>query len=94
MSILVHDLHDSTSAEAYCTLGGEVIPPKVAQTLGERYGLQEWAAVLVPSIAPGKKLNTASSMSRLKTVDAELKKDLIKILLQVYMSGGFVTFSF
>lgn len=91
LTILVHDLHDSTSAEAYCTLGGEVIPSKTAQALGERYELKEWAAVLVPAMAPtpGKKMS-AASMSRLKTVDAGLKKELIGVLLKVYMSGGYV----
>lgn len=48
---LVHDMNDSTSAEAYCTLGGVVIPGKVASTIGERYGLLPWSMLVtgVPS---------------------------------------------
>ncbi|EMD32317.1 hypothetical protein CERSUDRAFT_119016 [Gelatoporia subvermispora B] len=88
LTILVHDMRDATSAEAYCTLGGEVVPAKIAQTLGERYGLQPWAALLLP---PTKSRPGASAMQRQRTVDAGLKKSLIRILLEVYMSGGEVT---
>ncbi|OCH89286.1 hypothetical protein OBBRIDRAFT_794404 [Obba rivulosa] len=85
LTILVHDLHDATSAEAYCTLGGEVVPAKVAQTLGERYGLQQWAALLLP---PTKSRPGASAMQQQKTVDNGVKESLIRTLLEVYMSGG------
>ncbi|CDO71043.1 hypothetical protein BN946_scf184844.g47 [Trametes cinnabarina] len=92
LSILVHDLNDSTSAEAYCTLGGEVVPARTAQVIGERSGLQAWAALVTPLAAPGKPVKSGSaSMKRTKTVDEEVKKDLIMILLEVYMSGGETT---
>ena len=92
LTSLVHDLRDPTSAEIYCTLGGEIVPPKTAQSLGERFELQAWATLIVPTAAPGRPaLPKAQSMSRLATVDSELKKSLIRILLEVYMSGGEAT---
>ncbi|KAF9442025.1 hypothetical protein P691DRAFT_765651, partial [Macrolepiota fuliginosa MF-IS2] len=54
LEVLVRDLRDSTSAEAYCTLGGEVVPVKVALAVAEssftstsnssatEVGLREW----------------------------------------------------
>ena len=91
LSILVHDMNDSTSAEAYCTLGGEVVPAKTAQQIGERSGLQPWAALVTPLAAPGKQPKPgAVPMKRQKTVDEDVKKDLVMILLEVYMSGGCV----
>ncbi|KAI0365805.1 hypothetical protein BV20DRAFT_953552 [Pilatotrama ljubarskyi] len=92
LSILVHDINDATSAEAYCTLGGEVVPAKTAQVLGERSGLQAWAALVTPLAAPGKLVKPgATPMKKTKTVDDEVKKDLVMILLEVYMSGGEAT---
>lgn len=79
------DLHDSASAEIYCTLGGAVVSPKTAHALGERFQLQAWAALIAPLPVANK---GASALEREKTVDESLKKDLTKILLEVYMSGG------
>ncbi|KZT07025.1 uncharacterized protein LAESUDRAFT_652182 [Laetiporus sulphureus 93-53] len=87
LTSLVHNLRDTTSAEIYCTLGGEVIPLKTAQSLGERFALQPWAALLAPPTS-GKTRPGAPPLNRLATVDGDLKKSLIKILLEVYMSGG------
>jgi len=86
----VHDLHDSTSAEVYCTLAGEIIPAKVAQSIGDRCDLHAWSSLLLPS-ATGKGKPAAVPMSRQGTVDPDLKKRLIRILLEVYMSGGEAT---
>ncbi|KAI0628634.1 hypothetical protein C8Q77DRAFT_1067693 [Trametes polyzona] len=92
LAILVHDLNDATSAEAYCTLGGEVVPAKTAQAIGERAGLQPWAALVTPLAAPGKQVKPgAAPLKKTKTVDDEVKKDLVMILLEVYMSGGEAT---
>ena len=89
LTSLVHDLHDPTSAEIYCTLGGEIVPPKTAQSLGDRFELQAWAALIAPPTPSGKAgIPKAPSMSRLATVDGDLKKSLIRTLLEVYMSGG------
>ncbi|CAL1698826.1 unnamed protein product [Somion occarium] len=88
LSILVHTLHDSSSAEAYCTLGGEVVPAKTAQSLGERFSLQSWAALFVPPVSAGKAKSSAAFMKRQKSVSEERKRELTRILLEVYMSGG------
>ena len=82
----MHDLHDASSAEAYCTLGGEVVPVKTAQSLGEKYGLQAWTSALFSS--PRAKVS-ATPVARQKTVDEGLKKELLKVLLEVYMTDGF-----
>ncbi|KAJ7343434.1 hypothetical protein DFH08DRAFT_937969 [Mycena albidolilacea] len=79
LSALVNDLHDSLSAEAYCTLGGDVVPGKVIQDIcaDPTLGLAIWASGL-------------SSKGRQKTVDASdglvKRKELLKTLLEVYMS--------
>lgn len=88
IATLVHDMSDSTSAEAYCTLGGVVIPGKVANTIGERYGLLPWA-VLVTGIRGhnGGRMDRSQSQ---RTVDEGKKRDLLQVLLEVYMSAGWV----
>ncbi|KAJ7709853.1 hypothetical protein B0H17DRAFT_1155701 [Mycena rosella] len=80
LSTLVNDLRDSSSAEAYCTLGGDVIPGKVAQGIcaDARLGLGMWASGL-------------GGKGRQNTLDANgdaaaKRKELLKILLEVYMS--------
>ncbi|KAJ7452354.1 hypothetical protein B0H11DRAFT_2073067 [Mycena galericulata] len=80
LSTLVNDLHDSSSAEAYCTLGGDVIPYKDAQAIcaDAKLGLGIWASGF-------------SGKGRQNTVDANdvgavKRKELLKILLEVYMS--------
>ena len=94
---LVLDLHDAASAEAYCTLAGAVVAPRAAHALGERYGLQPWAALVSSPLTPasgslpsgqGQKPEKAGQVEREKTVDEELKRELTGILLEVYMSGG------
>lgn len=74
----MNDLRDSSSAEAYCTLGGDVIPSKDAQAIcaDAKLGLGMWASGL-------------SGKGRQKTVDvndAVKRKELLKTLLEVYMS--------
>ncbi|KAJ7449862.1 hypothetical protein FB451DRAFT_1530211, partial [Mycena latifolia] len=80
LSTLVNDLRDSSSAEAYCTLGGDVIPGKVAQAIcgDAKLGLGMWASGL-------------GGRSRQNTLDfngddTAKKTELLKILLEVYMS--------
>ncbi|KAG6861142.1 hypothetical protein C0995_003410 [Termitomyces sp. Mi166 len=88
LSNLVHDLHDSTSAELYCTLGGDIVPPKAAQTLAENNaGLEGWATALYDA----KLRNGAAvvGMTRQKSgVDEGKKTELLKVLLEVYMNDG------
>ncbi|KAJ7685236.1 hypothetical protein DFH06DRAFT_1357108, partial [Mycena polygramma] len=80
LSALVNDLHDSLSAEAYCTLGGDVITGKDIQTIcsDPKLGLGVWATGL-------------GAKGRQKTTDANddglvKRKELLKTLLEVYMS--------
>ncbi|KAJ7109430.1 hypothetical protein C8R44DRAFT_802494 [Mycena epipterygia] len=78
LSTLVNDLRDSSSAEAYCTLGGDVIPSKDAQAIctDAKLGLGMWASGL-------------SGKGRQKTVDVNdvvKRKELLKTLLEVYMN--------
>ncbi|KAH9478601.1 Transforming growth factor-beta receptor-associated protein 1 [Psilocybe cubensis] len=91
LQILVHGLNDSTSAETYCTLGGDIVPPKVAQSIADDNNLQDWTAVLFGSPST-KAVNGrgvgAVPLTRLKTVNEDLKKELLKILLEVYMDVG------
>ncbi|TCD60728.1 hypothetical protein EIP91_009622 [Steccherinum ochraceum] len=84
LTTLVHTLRDFVSAEAYCTLGGEIIPAKVAQSFGERFGLQPWATLFVP-VAPA---GVAVAMKRSRTVEDSRKRELARVLLEVYMAGG------
>ncbi|KAF4618694.1 hypothetical protein D9613_009798 [Agrocybe pediades] len=85
LQILVHDLSDATSAEMYCALGGDIVPPKIAQTIARDCGLDAWASALfgVPVKSPNG-TPAPASISRTNTVNEELKKELIKILLEVY----------
>ncbi|KAF8320486.1 hypothetical protein DL93DRAFT_2052874 [Clavulina sp. PMI_390] len=75
-------LGDFSSAEAYCTLGGDVIPGKVALRVGEIAHLQEWARLVA---APR---GAQSSVKRSKTTDDKRVKSLLKILIEVYTQGG------
>ncbi|KAF8958169.1 hypothetical protein BDZ97DRAFT_1842909 [Flammula alnicola] len=90
LHILVNDLSDSTSAETYCTLGGDIVPPKLAQSIAEDAGIQVWATTLfglppTTKSVNGKAVPSATSLTRLKTVNEDLKKELLRILLEVYM---------
>ena len=94
---LVHDLHDATSAEAYCTLGGgggAVVPPRVARALAESETyLEGWAGALFGSGGGGKKGTPAVPLplERQKSgVDEGVKRALLKLLLEVYMMDGYV----
>ncbi|KAL5523259.1 hypothetical protein ACEPAF_1526 [Sanghuangporus sanghuang] len=101
IATLVRDVHDPTSAEAYCTLGGDVIPSKVAWSIGERCGLQRWAALVTNAGSPPLGLSASASASvgftggsgvglngNLKVADESTRKELLKVLLGVYMGGG------
>ncbi|KAF9479756.1 hypothetical protein BDN70DRAFT_906111 [Pholiota conissans] len=91
LHVLVNDLSDSTSAETYCTLAGDIVPPMVAQSIAADSGLQDWATSLFglssSKSANGKSAAGPTPIARLKTVNEELKKELLKILLEVYMDA-------
>ncbi|KAG6896421.1 hypothetical protein C0992_008386 [Termitomyces sp. T32_za158] len=79
LSTLVHDIHDSTSAEIYCNLGGDVISPKTAETLAENNaGLEGWAMALF-----GTRLKHGTAVVEMTR---QKKSELLKVLLEVYMS--------
>jgi hypothetical protein len=69
------NLRDSVSAETYCTLGGTLIPLRTAQSITEELGIPLWITPLA-----ARKIEVAESK----------KKELLKILMEVYMSGGSV----
>jgi vacuolar protein sorting-associated protein 3 len=88
----VHTLRDTASADAYCALGGRAVSPKVAQFMGERLDLQPWAALVVG----GTTRHGSSTRVSAKHDDKleEKRGELLKVLLKVYMSGGYVYRSF
>ncbi|KAJ7285781.1 hypothetical protein C8J57DRAFT_1285778 [Mycena rebaudengoi] len=79
LSTLVHDLHDASSAEAYCTLGGDVIPGKVAQSIcgDTKLGLSMWA---IGFNGRGRQKTDPGDDGAAK------RTELLRILLEVYMS--------
>lgn len=88
LNILVHTLRDSKSAETFCALGGEVVPTRTAQSLGERFGLQQWANMFAPPApAKGRMGLPVAPVKSQKSVSEDRKRELVKILLEVYMNG-------
>ncbi|CAE6484734.1 unnamed protein product, partial [Rhizoctonia solani] len=79
LTVLVHEVQDSVSAEAYCALGGVVIPPKVANSVGDRRGMQSLAWL----VSVGGR--------RTVPVTEEKRRELLKILMEVYTLGGEAT---
>ncbi|KAG6815680.1 hypothetical protein H0H93_009226, partial [Arthromyces matolae] len=83
LSTLVHDLHDSTSAELYCALGGKLVLPKTAQLLSNNNpGLEGWASTLFGGV------KTKTRSPEKIVVDEGQRTELVRILLDVYMSNG------
>ncbi|CAE6361340.1 unnamed protein product [Rhizoctonia solani] len=79
LTILVHEVRDSVSAEAYCALGGVVIPPKVANLVGDRRGMQSHAWLV------------GTGGRRAAPVTEEKRRELLKTLMEVYTLGGEAT---
>lgn len=79
LTILVHEVHDSVSAEAYCALGGAVVPSKVATAVGDRRGMQAYARLVSAGGRAGA------------PVTEEKKRELLRILMEVYTQGGYVS---
>lgn len=85
LAILAHDLHDYTTAEAYCMLGGAVVSAKTAQMIVESdAGLEQWVSALFGAAPPTSK----SVLHHNQMFDGELKRELLKTLLGVYMNNG------
>jgi hypothetical protein len=79
----------------YCTLGGQIVSPVLAKVIGESSDLQEWASFLESqTMRRGRGKSLSSTVSGTRTtptkVDEKLKKELITILLKVYMNGRYV----
>lgn len=86
LRLLVHNLRDTTCADAYCGLGGYAISPKVAQFVGERFDLQPWADIIITALS--RRLGPGRGGNRSREFVEETKRQLLKILLEVYMSDG------
>lgn len=76
-------LGDASSAEAYCKLGGDAIPGKVALQVGGLAHLEEWARLIA---APRSK--PIGRPTRAKTPDDKRTKALLRILMEVYTHEG------
>ncbi|TFK19356.1 hypothetical protein FA15DRAFT_674517 [Coprinopsis marcescibilis] len=92
LTILARDLNDAASAEAYCSLQGDVIPPKVAIAIAEAARLHRWTeGLLLDSGTNGQSAAKAKAQSAvpLPIQKPEAKqKELLKVLLEVYMSDA------
>jgi hypothetical protein len=63
------------------------VPAKTAQSIGEKCGLKQWSSALfLPPAASAKPGSKAPPLVKQKSVNEELKNELLKILLEVYMS--------
>ena len=74
LRLLALDVGDFVSAQAYCTQGGEIIPPKIAHLI----------AAHVPELAGWATLGDVGRKRR-GTVDAKIQESLVMDLLGVYM---------
>jgi vacuolar protein sorting-associated protein 3 len=88
---LVKDLQDSITAEAYCSLGGKVIPPKVAASIGEQLNLGEWASLILQGDDRSRSTSAIDVLSMNGTSTSAV--ELTRMLLEVYMNAGEVKVS-
>lgn len=99
LSILVNQLQDSITAEAYCSLGGQVIPPKVATAIGEGLGLTIWTSLVAGRMRPQRSSSNLSTSALSVNIiggihtpnvgEQERTKHLLtSMLLEVYMNAG------
>jgi hypothetical protein len=93
LTTLARDLNDAASAEAYCNLQGEFIPPKVAVSVAEATGLSQWVEGLSFGIQPTAR-QRAQSIPQPPPKDETKSRELIKLLLEVYMSDECVCSTF
>ncbi|KAG8941174.1 hypothetical protein FRC03_004791 [Tulasnella sp. 419] len=94
LTLLVRTVHDSTSAEAYCTSEGEVVSNIVATVVGHQLGLDLRSNLVVSGGVSGLAIskNKAGKMERnistKEAVDESKKKELLRILMEVHMARG------
>ena len=74
LKLLAMDIGDSVSAQAYCTQGGEIVPPRVAHLVAEH----------VPELVQWATLGDVGRKRR-GTVDSKIQETLVMDLLEVYM---------
>lgn len=86
LSILVNELDDSTTGEAYCSLGGQVIPAKIASAIGEGLNLNPWSALVIGRTRPQRQ--ATSNPGGVIAEEERRKKELTKMLVEVYVAGG------
>ncbi|KAH9962835.1 hypothetical protein BC827DRAFT_1129633 [Russula dissimulans] len=77
LSLLVRTVHDHTSAAAFCTSHGSVVPPRAAANLAERAGLAAWALAPPPPPPP-------STTADAQATDSAETKRLLHLLLTIY----------
>ncbi|KAF8878713.1 hypothetical protein BD779DRAFT_1676706 [Infundibulicybe gibba] len=82
LTALARGLRDGSSAEAYCILGGDVVPTGVAHTIAENSGLRNWATALFPLVTGKAGPNAAA---RRKVVNENLKRELLRMLVDIYI---------
>ncbi|KDQ09152.1 hypothetical protein BOTBODRAFT_179324 [Botryobasidium botryosum FD-172 SS1] len=78
------DLRDYVSAQSYCTLRGVVVSNRVAQAVAEAAGLQAWTRLFPKSGAKGREVHPGIGAA----ADQIVEKELVAILLKVYVEGG------
>jgi len=77
----VRTVHDHTSAAAFCTSHGAVVPPRAAAHLAERAGLAAWAPAPPPTSTPSTDPPT----------DSPETKRLLHLLLTIYTADTTTT---
>ncbi|XP_006463538.1 hypothetical protein AGABI2DRAFT_179862 [Agaricus bisporus var. bisporus H97] len=100
LSTLVHDLRDSVSAETYCTLGGEVVPAKLALATAEstapsasssvELALKEWyLGLFEPLQVPKSKRGGVGAMGGMESAMVRQRsvKDEVKTALLTDLIG-------
>ncbi|KAF8635349.1 hypothetical protein AX17_003940 [Amanita inopinata Kibby_2008] len=84
LTMLVHDVGDTVSAEVYCVLDGEVVPKKLAMDVAESCGLGVWVSGLFLCIG-GKGEDGKQGK---KAFSKERKRELLRMLLEVQMNDA------
>lgn len=77
LRLLATEIGDFVSAQAYCTQGGEIVPPRVAHLVASH----------VPELVGWATLGDVGRRRR-GTVDASVQHGLVMDLLGVYMQDG------
>ena len=63
---------------------------KVAQLIGENHGLQQWTSALFTSTGSKSAAGKLVPVNREKITTEDVKRELLKVLLEVYICDGCV----